>query len=466
MAVKRFSGSFRTRDDVFDNITPNNIVVTPTGGVAVPAGEFKPADWLPVAWQGTASQDYFVIGSGKVVSMTKRGEIVPGGLKAVIANATAASGADTFITYTTADVDAKTKDIQDGQDVATGTTTITLLQAATGLLDRGLVREDILGAAFGGTTAECQTILDDYISDPVGVAAYDMYHWAGDISDERGLNFTNYQKQHLVQFFTQAQMQLPVAGISQLAAGIDVSAATAFSAGTSGANLPSADILGTGDAVFVTSAELSALARYSDSDRASMLVNSGDPVVGYALPTDGSDGALAQHTARTPFEDGAGAGIFVNKRNSVAALVGAGDFFVDTEARLVLVRSDAWDVTGASNTATATSLQYYYHDSAAVSSDDQLVSLLAVTDAKPGDYLSYDELSNLTVDAAGTLGRVIAIKSEPRGLMERVRTGFEGSNFDASMQMPGSATGGFTDLITLSNETVADRVAVVLVNFL
>ena len=60
MAIKRFSGSFRTRDDVFDNITPNNMVQPK---VSHPAGEWKPAAWLPVKWKGEASKDYFVISS-------------------------------------------------------------------------------------------------------------------------------------------------------------------------------------------------------------------------------------------------------------------------------------------------------------------------------------------------------------------------------------------------------------------
>lgn len=464
MAVKRFSGSFRTRDDVFDNITPNNIVVAPTGGVAVPAGEFKPADWLPVAWQGTASKDYFVIGSGKVVSMTKRGEICLGGLRAIIDSGTAAVG-DTLLTYTSGDVEAKTKHIATGVEVESTDVgvAVTLAAAATGLIDRGLVREEVCGtgAPYDATLiADVQAVLQDYISEPVGVAAYDVYHWAGDITDERGLNFTNYSKQHLVQFFTQAQMQMPVIGIDQTT-GVDVSAATDFA--TSLTSFPASIA---GSVVWASSAELSALARYSDEDRPSMLIESGDPVIAFALPTDGAGGALATPTTRTPLEDAASAGIFVNKRDNVATLRGAGDYFVDAEAGLVIVRSDDWSATGAANTGSVTALSYYHHDSGAESSDDRLVSLLAITDAKPGDRVGYDSESNFTVDASGTLGRVVAVKQEPRGLMDRVRTGFEGSNFDASMQMPGSATGGFTDLITLSNETVADRVAVLLVNFL
>ena len=51
----------------------------------------------------------------------------------------------------------------------------------------------------------------------------------------------------------------------------------------------------------------------------------------------------------------------------------------------------------------------------------------------------------------------------PRGLLERVKTGFKGEEFDASAKMPGSATKGFSDMIILSGEvqTVADQIVVV-----
>ena len=60
-----------------------------------------------------------------------------------------------------------------------------------------------------------------------------------------------------------------------------------------------------------------------------------------------------------------------------------------------------------------------------------------------------------------TVGRVFAFQKEPRGLLERVRTGWSGSEFGADAQMPGSATKGFSDLITLSTEVIADEIAIV-----
>ena len=55
------------------------------------------------------------------------------------------------------------------------------------------------------------------------------------------------------------------------------------------------------------------------------------------------------------------------------------------------------------------------------------------------------------------------IITEPRGLLDRVETAFKGSSFSASAKMPGTATKGFSDMITLSNEVVADQL--VTINF-
>ena len=113
--------------------------------------------------------------------------------------------------------------------------------------------------------------------------------------------------------------------------------------------------------------------------------------------------------------------------------------------------------------------------------------------ARPGDFVTFDVESNFIVtpalaeanvaeagaDTAAevaalvnllrdrdfeqtlVVGRVLELIKEPRGLLERVRTGFQGDEFAADAKMPGSATGGFSDLITLSAEKVADQIAVI-----
>ncbi len=462
MAIKRYNGTFRTRTDVMDNITPNNVVVTPTTGIAVPAGEFKPAAWLPVVWQGEASKDYFVLSSGKVVSFDATGRICPSAYKAIAAAATA--GTNVLISYAATDVNAGTEDIRTGAALAAAHD-VTVLEAATAILSRGLVLEGSLTFAsteFDPTSlADIKVVLDAFFSDPIGVCAYDVYHWAGDqFDEERGLNFNNYQKQHLVQFFTQVQMQAPVGGADSTSS-VDLATAVAWSPATSshGAQWPQADAVG--GVLFLTSTQLSGLARYSDATRSSLYVQAGDAVVAYALETDGAGAALAAHTERTPFADANS--VLANEKKSVQALRTEGDYFIDSEYGLVFV-FDALDGDGSRTTPlAATSLSYHWYDSDGASSSWRGIS--AIGEFVPGDYVTYDEKSNFVPGTASDhIGRVLAVHRQPRGLLERVNTAWSGSSFDATAQMPGSATKGFTDLITLSEETVADKVLILNVN--
>ena len=453
MAIKRYTGTFRTRTDVMDNITPNNVVVTPTTGIAVPAGEFKPAAWLPVVWQGEASKDYFVLSSGKVVSFDATGRICPSAYKAIAAAATADT--DVLISYAAADVTAGTEDIRTGAAV-TAARDVTVLEAAAAILSRGLLSER--GLTFAGSDfdsavlADIQVVLDAFFSDPIGVCAYDVYHWAGDqFDEERGLNFNNYQKQHLVQFFTQVQMQAPIGGVDSTSAA-DFSAATPWAPATPshGAEFP-APTVGVGP-LSVTAAQLAGLARYSDSTRPSLLIEASDTVMAIALPTDNGGGALATNTERTPFEDANG--VLANEKKSVQALRAAGDYFIDADYGLVILYG---------TTVAATSVTYYWYDADGASSSWK--GIAAIGEFLPGDYVTYDAYSNFVPGTASDhIGRVLAVHRQPRGLLERVNTAWSGSSFDATAQMPGSATKGFTDLITLSEETVADKVLILNVN--
>lgn len=462
MAIKRYTGTFRTRTDVMDNITPNNVVVTPTTGIAVPAGEFKPAAWLPVVWQGEASKDYFVLSSGKVVSFDATGRICPSAYKAIAAAATLTT--DALITYRASDVSAGTEDIRTGAAV-TAAGDVSVLAAATAILSRGLILEGSLsydsgGTEFSGSLADCQIVLAAFFSDPIGVCAYDVYHWAGDqFDEERGLNFNNYQKQHLVQFFTQVQMQAPVGGLGSTSA-VDLAGANPWTPATPahGAQWPQADAVGL---LYVTSTQLSGLARYADATRPSLYVQAGDAVVAYALQTDGEGAALAAHTERTPFADANS--VLANEKKSIQALRAEGDYFIDSEYGLVFV-FDALDGDGSRTTPlAATSLSYYWYDTTGAISSWK--GIAAIGDFVPGDYVTYDAYSNFVPGtSADHIGRVLAVHRQPRGLLERVNTAWSGSSFDATAQMPGSATKGFTDLITLSEETVADKVLILNVN--
>ena len=191
-----------------------------------------------------------------------------------------------------------------------------------------------------------------------------------------------------------------------------------------------------------------------------------------------------------------------------------GDWYLDDEGSILLI----WDEDGTGKPDNLTSIAYYHYESAAsadsVSTQEKYIHF--VGECRPGDFVTFDKLSNMIVlgnldlsiansnseladaflsgnDAADAsavkssidgavnalrdaletaledrhfeeslvVGRVMDIIKEPRGLLERVRTGFQGDDFDKSAQMPGSATKGFSDLITLSEQTVADQIVVV-----
>jgi len=438
-----------------DNITPNNVVVTPTTGIAVPAGEFKPAAWLPVVWQGESSKDYFVLSSGKVVSFDATGRICPSAYKAIAAAATGV--ADVLLSYAAADVSVGTEDIRTGAALAAAGD-VSVAAAATAILSRGLLSERGLtfaGSDFDPTVlGDCQAVLAAFFSDPVGVCAYDIFHWAGDqFDEERGLNFNNYQKQHLVQFFTQVQMQAPIGGVDS-SSGADFNAAIVWNPATAnhGAEFPAPTRAAAPNGLEVTAAQLAGLARYSDASRPSLLVEATDTVMAIALPTDDGGGALATNTERTPFADANS--VLSSEKKSVQALRAAGDYFIDADYGLVILYG---------TTVAATSVTYYWYDADGASSSWKGIS--AIGEFLPGDYVTYDAKSNFVPGTSSDhIGRVLAIHRQPRGLLERVNTAWSGSSFDATAQMPGSATKGFTDLITLSDETVADKVLILNVN--
>lgn len=443
MVVKRFSGSFRTRTDILDNITPNNVVQP---NVSVPAGEWKPCDWLPVAWQADASKDYFTISSGKVLSFTREGRLCPAGLKKKAAAATAAT--DPFVTYTQTDVDAGVRSIVTGALCTVGA--VSVEAAAVGIVDRGLVMEHEVAPAatdlFGGnptqTLADAKGVLDLFIGPAIGVAAYDVYAWAGDAPGE--LYDSNYQKQHLIQFFTDVQMQVP-ARINVTAVTIaNVGGVNAYAAATlEGITFPDGNVTN-GATQFVAGSFLAAQARYTGVTMTN--------VVGLALDSGGMQ--VAQHTDRTPVTSSSTA--LLRHRSSVELLTKAGDWTLDAEVGMLLM----YEAGGNANTFGATeSVSFFtYNVSAAVG--DKMVFWDG--ECFVGDYVDYDVNSNFirTASAPG-LGRVLQKIVQPKGLLDRVRTAFSGGSFGADAQMPGTATKGFTDLITLSGqETTADTVVI------
>ena len=439
MAISRFQSRFKTRTDLMDNITPNNVVQM---NASVPHGEWKPASWLPVVWQNEKSKDFFTISSGKVVSLDASGRVVPAGLLRRCLASTIANN-KVVISYTQNDIDARVIDIETGSFV-TAAKDIDVESFIAAVIENGWLPQN----TAVNDDAALHAAAKAFISAPVGIAAYDVYCWAGD--DPANLHFTNYQKQHLIQFFTDIQMKVA-----------HVCEAAASAVGVAGLTL-------------VNGAGLGALARYAGLDMTN--------VVGYDLEL----GRLAGSTSRTPVTI---AGNW-RERSDISLLARAGDFFLDADAGIILFFEDGGNAApvDASANAIAGNISVFEY-STATSAQERM--MMMVGDCRPGDFVTFDEMSNFVVRSLPTtvaadvddnsaeataalvalseeqeltVGRLLALYKEPRGLLERVRTGFSGSEFDATAKMPGSATKGFSDLITLSDlhgESVADEIAVI-----
>jgi hypothetical protein len=441
MAISRFASRFKTRTDLMDNITPNNVVQS---NVSVPHGEWKPASWLPVVWQNEKSKDFFVISSGKVVSFDASGRVVPSGLLRRCLDATLVS--DDIIDYDKNDMSARVVDIETGDFVASEKS-VSLQQFVVAAQKNGWISQTLATT----TLADCKAAAKAFISAPVGICAYDVYAWAGD--DPANLHFTNYQKQHLIQFFTDIQMK--AAHVANATAQTDLVA--------------SLDLINRSDLI--------AMPRYK-----------GLPLSANAVGLKLTKPAAA-HTSRTPFVVTMN-GVTPRHRAEPSLVSKNGDWYLDDEASILIM----WDEDGTGKPDDLTSVTYYHYEgaSSAEATSDQEKYIHFVGDCKPGDFVTFDRQSNmivrsatlaLTDDDAGdesvansalildmlqeredfTVGRVMDIIKEPRGLLERVRTGFNGDEFDASAKMPGSATGGYSDMIILSGElqTVADQIVVV-----
>lgn len=421
MAISRFQSRFKSRTDLMDNITPNNVVQM---NASVPHGEWKPANWLPTVWQNEKSKDYFTISSGKIVSFDASGRVVPSGLLRRCLDATGVAVAgEEIIRYDDSDKDARVIDITTGEFV-TGPKSVSLEDFIEAVIANGWLPQNTPTVDL----AALKTAAEGFISAPVGIAAYDVYVWAGD--DPANLHFTNYQKQHLIQFFTDIQMRV---------------AHTCESVAT---------VVASGALTLVQGVALAAMPRYAGLDM--------DNVVGYDLEL----GRLATPTSRTPFTFAQGSW---RERSDISLLVKAGDWYLDADAGILLFWEDGGNAAPVDSVAAALAGNIsVFEYSTAVSVQEQMTMM--VGDCRPGDFVSFDKMSNfkVAVDADHTshliVGRLLALYKEPRGLLERVRTGFAGDEFDATAKMPGSATKGFSDLITLSHyhgESVADEIAVI-----
>jgi hypothetical protein len=196
------------------------------------------------------------------------------------------------------------------------------------------------------------------------------------------------------------------------------------------------------------------------------------PVVALAL----SKNPLAKQTARTTILLSSASTaddmstVFVNEVSAISAITSAGDYWMDLEAGVIFVYSaDATSLPSAvSGAAGALTLRYFhYEDVTAVFSR---FACVYGTNLQPGQLLVPGVSSNMC-EWAGTelsdqvCGQVLAIVDDYDEALAKVRTAYSpaiGTDASGSLsngllnttsiglgqmdQMPGSATGGYSDL--------------------
>ncbi len=291
------------------------------------------------------------------------------------------------IVYTADDVVAGVVDVRTG---------VTLLIGAIGSFAVSAV------TAFMGRTGVAMAV-----SKPIGIAPYAVLRWAGgDGFNPAQLIEHNYIRQHQIAVLCDYVIQVPLVPAKVTTEAMATTGTTWFSA-------PASNISTTTTAVA-------------------------------KLP-------IAANTVRTPisFTGTNASTLFVNQKDTAAAVVASGDWFINYATGIVTVYSTG---TPANN---ITITYYEYADNATTVS--KFAS--AVGNLLPGDFVVCDANSNFKkAGGADTfqdiLGQVLERdNAHPKDALERVRTAFTPAINTLATgalpgtagqldQMPGSATGG------------------------
>lgn len=440
MAAQRYVTNWNQRTDLMDQITPNVEYVS--DHKIIPGGEFKPAAWLPVVWVDAQGQDAFVISKGKVVALDTEGRVVPAGLRTKLQSG---------LSYTATDVAYGVTDLTTGEVVGAAVT-YTGLQVAQALVARGLVLEQ----NFSGAPDEPTTI-PAFISMPIGISNCDVYVWAG---EEGETTFTNYRKQHLITFMTQCNLVVPQMTADLVTGGsFDATSLT-----TTVFNAATEPFIDAGDLWDITNLLL--VARYAN------VLDADSPVVALGLGTEQS---IARITDRTPLTcDVTSVDVLLRERTSPDLITREGDFFLDAEVGVLFIHDDTWAALTTAAEADVDFSYYVYPDSSATTATSERY-VYFVGEVVPGDCVGVDADSNLTVvplsttidtldDVRSVIGRVTGVLTEPAGLLDKVKTAWNFNGADSKIQMPGTATKGFSDRITFMDEVVADKLIVVFID--
>ena len=445
----------RLREQLFERVAPKVDYGENIQDPIVPG--LQVAKWLPVAFktQGdrTRGESAFVIAKGKPVAMARdaEGGLVPAGLAAdLIANG---------LVYTADDVAWYTEDLVTGEAVASPAPTYTRDQVAQAIWDRGLVDAamateaaakhsvalydpaNLPGAGGAAPDEEFDAIIHALISSPVGHAKDHLWCYLGS-AEEGDFKFQNYAPKHKVSIRTRGVLRVPHVVASNGSQAVDGSGAAATYV-TDGQ-----PVVGS----WYNATNAVSFARY-----AQMGLTAASPVVLAVLTAN----TLAKNTSRTPISTNNAAhtaALLIREVDSAAKISKAGDFFVDEEGGALLLFATSWTGLAAAVTFTFSHYADYTASTAAE------VSFCG--EARPGDRVTFDAASNLivadsTVAASEIVGQVLTVLKGPRGGLERVRTGWHDANVSAKSKMPGSATDGYSDLITMAEETAADETVII-----
>ena len=217
--------------DHVGNLTPN---IEISEGIR-PAEELKPADYLKLVRFDKYSEDYYVISAGKVVALDSNGDVVPAGLALqAAAYQTAWNGAGGILSvnraagraavdalagytagaavYDSADVDPVGSGVAvktaTGNDVVSGDYVVE--NFFTTVTDGGYKRIiDLETADLDDADSDCFAVIT--VSDPIGIAPYNYFRWAGGELGGNPYGYThhNYNRQHQVAVLCDYYIELP-----------------------------------------------------------------------------------------------------------------------------------------------------------------------------------------------------------------------------------------------------------------
>jgi hypothetical protein len=427
-----------------------------------PAFPFHPAPWLPVKFYDKFYENWNVIMPGKILALDPYGYVMP---------AEYGLGGAT-VTYTANDVTAGVIDIATG--VAVTTAKVVTLTQLNGTMEAGWTAA-LAGVAngSGGKTSGFMGVYgksyaDSTVKYPIGVAPYAYLQWAGgDGSNPANYTYHNFNMQHQVAVLCDYVLKLPV--IPGQIANETVNKTTA-------GNL----VIGTQGTHTRAQAIANSTGRYQTTTGSNPIQGT-DTVIALAL----ENYPVSAHTARTQFVLSSSVSsdnvstVLVTCQPSIAAVRMAGDFYVDTEVGVVFIYSaDGVTVPAAITGATGNVRITYYHYVTAPGVYSQFSCVLATTtELVPGDFLGCGAGSNWvrinpaagSTNYAGVLGQVLGFVTEPQDGLDKVRTayspaintssagsmanavaGSNSANLGQMDQMPGSASRGYSDLITFA----------------